>query len=90
MGQLAVEINCEFPGEGAGEVVMGHVWLVMERRLGTQGREERDLGQMQKEMRGVLGKATDCLITVPTLVRTPQPGDPDPQPSMLQSNRSSC
>lgn len=37
---------------------MGHVWLVMEWRLGTQGREERDLSRCKKRWRGVLGKAT--------------------------------
>lgn len=37
---------------------MGYVWLVMEWRLGTQGRGETDLGRSKKRWRGVLGKAT--------------------------------
>lgn len=56
---------------------MGHVWLVMEWRLGTQGREERDLGRCKKRWGVSWERPHDCPITVPTLVRTAQPGDPD-------------
>lgn len=43
---------------GAGEIVMGPVWLVTEWRLGTHGREEQDLGRCKMRWRGVSGKTT--------------------------------
>lgn len=41
---------------GAGEIVMGPVWLVTEWRLGTHGREERDLCRCKMRWRGGLRK----------------------------------
>ena len=68
---------------------MGHVWLVMEWRLETQGKWETDLGR-SKEMEGCLGKGHMTVPPLSSLWGEPRYLESQiAQPSMLHSNRIS-